>query len=327
MSADPSSPELYEYQPLNAHEIRLLRLRRREGILRHDICTFNLDNIPRYVALSYTWGAPSPTFGFAVNGNKSLRIRQSLHNFFQVYHNDDLYEEEYMWVDQLCINQSSIEERNHQVSMLSSIYRGASHVLAWQQLQHWMNVLPGLDLGTHTEGDPTSASKAVKKLLQDTYFSRLWVVQETMLAREVYVVIGNGRISFEQLRKAWALATGESVNIFRDTRTFNSLSTDEFPPFTLQKCIKLFCQENCEDPRDKVYGLMGLVHEDERLEIDYLKSTYEVYSDVVTAICSSYIRHLTSLHKRKMRIGREYMRLQSVRLSVECTDSEWVDGI
>jgi hypothetical protein len=37
---------------------------------------------------------------------------------------------------------------------------------------------------------------------------------------------------------------------------------------------------------------MGLVYEDERLEIDYLKSTYEVYSDVVAAFCSSYIRHL-----------------------------------
>jgi hypothetical protein len=171
MSADPSSPKPYEYQPLNAHKIRLLRLRRREGILRHDICTFNLDNIPRYVALSYTWGAPSPTFGFAVNGNKSLRIRQNLHNFFQVYHNDDLHEEEYMWVDQLCINQSSIEERNHQVSMMSSIYRGASHVLVWPQLQHWVYGLPGLDLSTHTE--KRSASKTIGKLLRDAYFSRL----------------------------------------------------------------------------------------------------------------------------------------------------------
>jgi hypothetical protein len=71
-----------------------------------------------------------------------------------------------------------------------------------------------------------------------------------MLAKDVHIMIGNGRISFEQLRRAWAITRDESVYLFRDTKTFNSLSTNEFPPFTLQRCIELFCHGNCEDPRD-----------------------------------------------------------------------------
>jgi hypothetical protein len=95
-----------------------------------------------------------------------------------------------------------------------------------------------------------------------------------MLAREVYImIVGNGRISLEALRRAIHISKGASPNMARTTMAYNSLYTYELPPFTLQRCIEMFCQNNCEDSRDRVYGLMGLVYEDERLEIDYLKST------------------------------------------------------
>jgi hypothetical protein len=295
MSTDRSSPEPYEYQPLNAQEIRLLRLRRDDDLMQHEICSCSLNDTPRYVTLSYTWGAPFLTFGFTVNGNKSLRIRGNLHEFFQVY-NDDVDEEEYLWVDQLSINQSSIKERNHQASIMSNIYRGASNVLVWLQLQHWVYELPGLNLSTHTEG---SASKAIKNLSQDVYFLRLWVAQEVMLAVKGQIMIGNDRISLERLRKAIAISKSALPNVLRTTTADNLLYTGEAPPFPLQRCIELFCQNNCEDPRDRVYGLMGLIHENERLEIDYLKSTYEVYSDVVVAFFCCYTLRLVQPKPRQ----------------------------
>jgi hypothetical protein len=155
---------------MNAHEIRLLRLRRDDDIMRYDLGTYSLNDTPPYIALSYRWGASSPTFDFAINGTKGLRIRQNLHNFFQAYHKD-VYEEVYLWVNQLCVNQSSIEERNHQVSMMSSIYHSASLVLVCPQSQHAIYELQRSDHGTKSEG--TLPSKAVMELLQDTYFSRL----------------------------------------------------------------------------------------------------------------------------------------------------------
>jgi hypothetical protein len=40
----------------------------------------------------------------------------------------------------------------------------------------------------------------------------------------------------------------------------------------------------CEDPRNKVYGLLGLADQQERPEVDYSKPLYEVYIDAVRAI-------------------------------------------
>jgi hypothetical protein len=45
-------------------------------------------------ALSYTWGAPNPTFNYTVNGNKGLQIRENLHRFLQTW-----YQDGYLWVD------------------------------------------------------------------------------------------------------------------------------------------------------------------------------------------------------------------------------------
>jgi hypothetical protein len=40
----------------------------------------------------------------------------------------------------------------------------------------------------------------------------------------------------------------------------------------------------CEDPRDKVYGLLGLVDGQERPDVDYSKPLYQVYSDTVNLV-------------------------------------------
>jgi hypothetical protein len=44
------------------------------------------------------------------------------------------------------------------------------------------------------------------------------------------------------------------------------------------------------DPRDKVYGLLGLVHEYERLEVDYNKSVPEVYVHALRELSQSIDR-------------------------------------
>jgi hypothetical protein len=54
--------------------------------------------------------------------------------------------------------------------------------------------------------------------------------------------------------------------------------------FKLKSTLALFGQQQCEDSRDKVYGLMSLVKEQERVIVDYSKSIEEVFVDLaVTA--------------------------------------------
>jgi predicted nuclease with TOPRIM domain len=49
----------------------------------------------------------------------------------------------------------------------------------------------------------------------------------------------------------------------------------------LIQAIDNFGENYCGAPRDKVYGLMGIVNKEERLVMDYGKTVCHVYMDVV----------------------------------------------
>jgi hypothetical protein len=60
---------------------------------------------------------------------------------------------------------------------------------------------------------------------------------------------------------------------------------------TLENLLETFAYAECQEPRDKIYGLLGLAHdcEDGSLEADYSKPLFEVHYDVV-----SYFNHRSS---------------------------------
>lgn len=59
--------------------------------------------------------------------------------------------------------------------------------------------------------------------------------------------------------------------------------------FDLYSCTVNFTMHQCEDPREKVYGLLGLV-QDSRLVVDYSKGVQDVFVDVVLIILESGYR-------------------------------------
>jgi hypothetical protein len=90
----------------------------------------DLDDKPTYKALSYVWGAPIDLRKILVNGY-DFYIRQNLFDFLQWF----ILEQDYcnipIWIDQLCINQGALEERNRQVGMMANIYSMADEALIW----------------------------------------------------------------------------------------------------------------------------------------------------------------------------------------------------
>lgn len=48
--------------------------------------------------------------------------------------------------------------------------------------------------------------------------------------------------------------------------------------------LERYSINKCEDPRDKAYSLMSLVREEDRIAIDYDKTSMEVFADVVNAL-------------------------------------------
>ena len=86
-----------------------------------------LVNNPKYEALSYTWGEPGSDFPITLNGRK-FYITPSLGTAL-------LYacrgRTTPIWIDQICINQKSDEEKNAQLPLMSNIYSGAAEVRIW----------------------------------------------------------------------------------------------------------------------------------------------------------------------------------------------------
>ena len=130
MSVPPEG--LYENTPIlpDTHSIRLLRLL--PGGWHDDIhCEMravSLAKRPKYEALSYTWGSVKTTETIYVNkipAQVTTNLRAALRYLRKSSSSLTL------WVDALCINQSSTGEKSRQVRLMSSIYKQCSQVYAF----------------------------------------------------------------------------------------------------------------------------------------------------------------------------------------------------
>jgi hypothetical protein len=119
----------YQHHPLkSSRSFRVLRLKpSREGkLLYGDILEVSLVHPPVYEALSYAWGSPDPTHGLLCDG-KVLPITTTCAGAHERLR--DQRKTKTFWVDSICIDQSSLGERNHQVGLMMEIYSSASRVI------------------------------------------------------------------------------------------------------------------------------------------------------------------------------------------------------
>jgi hypothetical protein len=194
--------DLYRHQPLDTkkHQVRLIKLRAKsEHTMDYSLTNFDYESAPSYVALSYTWGPKKPTAFVDIDG-KALEIRANLFEFLSTYQEDV-----YLWIDQICIDQSNYQERNHQVSLMSMIYVRCAFVLVW--LRNESTYIPStcqaaLDFNKGTNSYPqhdtcennsndggTFVRWPTLALMHNSYFDRLWIVQELLLAENIRILV------------------------------------------------------------------------------------------------------------------------------------------
>jgi hypothetical protein len=134
-SSDATPEQAFVYQPLDTSvfSIRLLEIRRKYAgmISFHLKQNLTLDQAATtgYTALSYTWGPPEPVQQIEIDGTK-ITVRKNLYDFLSSLR-PSRSEYNHIWIDQICIDQEAVHERNHQVSMMVDIYRRASCVKVW----------------------------------------------------------------------------------------------------------------------------------------------------------------------------------------------------
>jgi hypothetical protein len=90
--------------------------------------TRNLDFAPTYYALSYVWGKAKDEHVIKLN-NKQFTVTSNLHSC--LLHLRKPNHSFRLWIDAICIDQSNVSERNHQVGQMRTIYANAYKVLIW----------------------------------------------------------------------------------------------------------------------------------------------------------------------------------------------------
>ena len=124
------------YKPLLAKELRLLTListpsGQQDEPIYVSLKTYNIDNSPPYLALSYCWGESGASASIYVDGSELIATR----NLYRVFHYlkiiQGLEKADHWWIDAVCINQLDLEERKAQVLMMRDIFSSAARVVIW----------------------------------------------------------------------------------------------------------------------------------------------------------------------------------------------------
>lgn len=247
------------------------------------LCTidaFEVDKAPSYMALSYTWGHLTPLHTIRLNG-KRYSIRDNLFDFLKAFGARDIGQQShYLWIDQLCINQSNKNERGHQVEMMKDIYRNARFVISWLDMS-CLEAFHGVATGELNYNEMRAHMIAI---LSNQYFSRLWIVQEFLLAKETQFVCGDVWMDFRVLEThAYTLCWKTPSDVcFNAYELFVSRVSSFASEASLMSVLAHYSKLRCEDSRDQVYGLLGIVDSSHKVpEINYQKSTEQVYLDAI----------------------------------------------
>lgn len=179
------------YDILGPNQIRLLRLD--FGLAVTDLWqleTVDLAHAPPYIALSYRWDDDDTVV--RING-RALQIKLNLYHSLRYFRRFAAVSwTNYIWVDQICINQLNLDKRNQQFRFMSEIYKNCTFVTAWL----------GQDAVTQRAAQNFLHAKSrhnLLVLLNNPYFNRLWIVQEVLLAPEVRILCGETWLGFRDM--------------------------------------------------------------------------------------------------------------------------------
>jgi hypothetical protein len=82
-----------------------------------------------YTALSYVWGPPKFDVEFHLKSGSRIKITTSLNCALQHLRTEE--QSVWLWIDQLCINQKDVREKERQIPLMGLIYRHATNTVIW----------------------------------------------------------------------------------------------------------------------------------------------------------------------------------------------------
>ncbi|KAK4446110.1 heterokaryon incompatibility protein-domain-containing protein [Podospora aff. communis PSN243] len=318
----------YEYATLPDRSIRLLRLRPGPPgsplvCSLHDEC-LDGPNI-QYKAVSYCWGDEHPPCQLLVDNKGETRylpIRPNLAAALNQLrtntlaccdlscvsnaHDDNCHPGEdsqfaspvKLWIDAVCINQASIDERSRQVALMHEVYTRAMAVLAWlgpsnQFTTHALRMVhifarlaespsceTQIDTGRqhHGEGEKLGVDTASARrqlginpafisswialghfFADNHWWERMWIVQEVVLARRVIMVAGRFGTTWTRFVQASDVFHQDNIYEQLCARQRYQLGILAAPMLPVMSLLGWTFRYKATNPRDKVYGIFGIL--------------------------------------------------------------------
>lgn len=327
------SQSTYQYADLEEKDsIRILKLDARNvgkssGPTGQLIVT-RLSAHPGYEALSYTWG--DPTFSEALFLNEGVvGTTKSLSGALSHLAFPD--RPRYIWADSVCINQANADERSTQVAIMGDIYRQAERVLVWlgpgnentakvfsffRQIsarsedyginlrdikidqRPWERPVTNPDHRHALDNIPTEYDiTGIDEFYSNPWFTRLWVVQEVALAREITLCCGPHEIPWQHFLAAASM----KVKCVNHSTPSNLRLPYGFPGaltvfdacakykgvrhVNLLNALVALRHKQCSNDSDRIYAMLSQAGPlDPKIVPDYKKSVRELYVATAEAL-------------------------------------------
>lgn len=267
-----------------------------------------------------------------------------------------------LWADAICINQDDVYEKNHQIEFMAKIYQLAELVLSYLGVDdsltnlaldtyeliakeashlsidellsmHWIEKNASLCDDTWARDDPdvyfhNERWHATDRFLDLEYWSRVWIFQETALARNLVICTESTATHWSAIETAWRciqlLKEGirekpiSCPDFLLGTSIWNLLCSSFVDWTTFQKIhagrlradrmaagdqtasdglmMSLMGRGlRATDRKDHIYGLMSLSRMHVTPDYSTSKSDADVYRDYVSALLAMYPACATEL--------------------------------
>jgi hypothetical protein len=223
-----------------------------------------------------------------------------------------------IWIDAICINQSSDRERNRQVTNMTMIYEQATEAVVWLGLAFEDSDLAIQlvhELYQHHEStewiterfsnpDMKQKLESLADLFERNYWRRIWIVQELTVAKEIVFYCGDSSIEAKRLLGVQQLFLqiynfdGFPKDLLLDFFQGNLSARTRLRKNGIQAmyhweqelvytepsfytCLLHHYNKESSDPRDMIYGLAALANQTSKykVEVDYNLSTKDVFTN------------------------------------------------
>jgi hypothetical protein len=299
----------------------------------------SLSTNPQYDALSYTWGDANDTKSISVNGQKFKVTTNLFAALNRMQHDEAtrILWVDSICIDQGNVvernNQVKMMAQVYTEARTVRMWVGeetSDTPLAFQALRRWTILLSAWEDGTYLsemekaacEMDIVSSyvkeisedhkvSAAILALTQRPYWSRMWITQEVLLAN-LSAMLHCGSHTFlwryvqKLVRGLWLYSNKldlEPMDRFKVSDLTKAIGNLRHIAFSgirpIRGTFRLTADLLATDPRDKIYGLLGIADFTECPDLlispDYSKGAGEIYTDFIVRVYES--RGLESIDK------------------------------